>query len=186
MTNEKSVDLSLDNVDADTIESCIRPHGEKLIHLFWKMVHPTFPIIHKDGFMNLYAGSYCNIDAPLLGAIYLISMNWWHYDPHLSNQPLVDVSGLRRLTLKAIQNSYHRPRLSSIEAILLFLQCKPEDPLNPDHTFAWGLTGQALAVSEASGVLRARPAPMRPNHEIPSATVSNVAVAGVGQCLAVC
>jgi hypothetical protein len=116
------------------------------------MVHPTYQILHKETFMNQYTRSYRYIDAPLLAAVYLIAINWWHYDPYLSNQPTVDVSMLRKLTLDALQSSYHRPRLSSIEAILLFLQCKPEDPLNPDHSFAWGLTGQALAVSEASGL----------------------------------
>jgi hypothetical protein len=116
------------------------------------MVHPTYQILHKETFMNQYARSYRYIDAPLLAAVYLIASNWWHYDPYLSNQPTVDVSMLRKLALDALQSSYHRPRLSSVEAILLFLQCKPEDPLNPDHSFAWGLTGQALAVSEASGL----------------------------------
>jgi hypothetical protein len=150
--NEKSIDFTPGYRSIDDIEACVKPHGEKLIRLFWKMVHPMYQVIHKESFMNQYARSYRYIDAPLLAAVYLIAINWWHYDPYLSNQPTVDVSTLRKLTMDALQNSYHRPRLSSIEAILLFLQCKPEDPLNPDHSFAWGLTGQALAVSEASGL----------------------------------
>ncbi|CAI6337818.1 unnamed protein product [Periconia digitata] len=138
--------------DIDAIEAYVEPHGDKLVRLFWKMVHPTYPIIHKQNFINMYSESYRQIDAPLLGAVYLIATNWWHYDPNLSNQPIPNVVGLRKLVIKTIQESYHRPRLSSIEAILLYLQCKPEDPLNPDHTFAWGLTAQALAVGEASGL----------------------------------
>lgn len=102
--------------------------------------------------MEKYTKSYRCIDAPLLGAVYLNAINWWFYDSNLSNQPAIDVTNLRRLTLQAIQSSYHRPRLSSIEAVLLLLQCKPEDPLNPDHTFAWGLTAQALSVGEACGL----------------------------------
>ncbi len=39
-----------------------------------------------------------------------------------------------------------------MEATLLLLQCKPEDPLNPDHTWTWGYTGQVLAVGEALGL----------------------------------
>ena len=102
--------------------------------------------------MEKYGSSYRSIDAALLGAVYLNAINWWSFDSHLSNLPVPDVTVLRRLTLQAIQNSYHRPRLSSIEAALLLLQCKPEDPLNPDHTFAWGLTSQALAIGEACGL----------------------------------
>ncbi|KAL1600491.1 hypothetical protein SLS60_006877 [Paraconiothyrium brasiliense] len=102
--------------------------------------------------MEKYKKSYRCIDAPLLGAVYLNAINWWFYDSNLSNQPAIDVATLRKLTLQNIQLSYHRPRLSSIEAALLLLQCKPEDPLNPDHTFAWSLTSQALSVGQACGL----------------------------------
>jgi hypothetical protein len=152
VTDERSVDYVQSSRFGDAIEACVKPHGDKLVRLFWKMVQPTYPIVHKATFMAKYGESYRHIDAPLLGAIYLITTNWWHYDPDLSNQSLIDVTALRQLTLEAIQSSYHRPRLSSVEAILLFLQCKPEDPLNPDHTFSWGLTGQALSVGEALGL----------------------------------
>ncbi|KAF2653313.1 hypothetical protein K491DRAFT_603127 [Lophiostoma macrostomum CBS 122681] len=152
VADERSADYAQDSQIVDAIEACVKPHGEKLVRLFWKMVQPTYSIVHKATFVRKYSESYRHIDAPLLGAVYLITTNWWHYDPHLSHQPLIDVTVLRQLTLEAIQSSYHRPRLSSIEAILLFLQCKPEDPLNPDHTYAWGLTGQALSVGEALGL----------------------------------
>ncbi|KAH3955528.1 hypothetical protein HBH53_000180 [Parastagonospora nodorum] len=152
VSDQKSVDFLSNYNRVDDIETCIKPHGEKLLRLFWRMVHPIYPILYREGFMNRYEGSYRQIDAPLLGAVYLMAINWWHYDPQLSNQAIVDVNKLRRMTLDAIQSSYHQPRLSSIEAMLLFLQCKPEDPLNPDHSFAWGLTGQALAVGEALGL----------------------------------
>lgn len=102
--------------------------------------------------MERYGHSYRSVDAALLGSVYLNAINWWSFDPQLSNLPVPDVTNLRRLTLHAIQSSYHRPRLSSVEAALLLLQCKPEDPLNPDHTFAWGLTAQALAIGEACGL----------------------------------
>lgn len=59
---------------------------------------------------------------------------------------------MRKRVIQAIQNAYHRPKLSSVEATLLLLQCKPEDPLNPDHTWTWGYTGQVVAVGEALGL----------------------------------
>jgi len=150
--DEKSVNYTSGFAEVDAVEACVQPHGEKLVRLFWKMVHPWYPVLYREGFMTSYAQSYRGIAAPLLGAVYLIAANWWHYDSHLSNQPVIDVSALRRMTHRYIQNSYHRPRLSSIEAILLYLQCKPEDPLNPDHSSAWGLTAQALSIGEALGL----------------------------------
>lgn len=102
--------------------------------------------------MEKYQRSYRRISPALLGAVYLISLTWWSYDTELSIQAPPDSRLLRQLTSQAIQNSYHLPRLSSIEAILLFLQCKPENPLNPDHTFVWGYVSQALAVGECIGI----------------------------------
>ena len=152
VTDEKSINYVPGFADVDAVEACVKPYGGELLRLFWKMVHPWYPILYKEGFMMKYATSYRCIEAPLLGAVYLIATNWWFYDSHLSNQPMIDVATLRRITHQSIQTSYHRPRLYSIEAILLCLQCTPENPLNPDHTFAWGLTAQALSIGEALGL----------------------------------
>jgi len=102
--------------------------------------------------MEKYSRSYRFVSAPLLGAIYLIALGWWDYDRELSNRPLPDIVNLRKQTLLAIQNSYHCPKLDCIEAMLLLLQCKPEDPLNPDHTWNWGRTGQAISIGQALGI----------------------------------
>ena len=102
--------------------------------------------------MSDYAGGHRNVPAGLLGAVYLVSLNWWSYDSELNLRGAPESRHLRNLTMQAIQNSYHRPRLSSIQAILLLLQCKPEDPLNPDHTFCWGYVCQALAIAESIGL----------------------------------
>lgn len=102
--------------------------------------------------MQSYNQSYRNISAALLGAVYLSALRWWPYDPELSIRTAPDSGSLRKLLHQAIASSYHRPKLSSIQAILLLLQCQPEDPLNPDHTHDWGLTCQALAIGQCIGL----------------------------------
>lgn len=136
----------------DAIEACVQPYGPSLVNLFWVMVHSAYPILCRQEFMSDYTESYRKIPPALLGSVYLLSLSWWSYDTGLSVRKEPDRSTLRDLTLSAILDSYHRPRLSSIQAILLYLQCKPEDPLNPDHTYVWGLVSQALAVSESLGL----------------------------------
>ncbi|SPO07409.1 related to DAL81 - transcriptional activator for allantoin and GABA catabolic genes [Cephalotrichum gorgonifer] len=136
----------------DAIEACVRPHGPGLVELFWRHVHPCYPILHKDVFMENYRVSYRRIAPALLGGVYLSALRWWSYNPELSIQSMPDAVLLRKLLKEAIATSYHRPRLSSIQAVLLLLQCQPEDPLNPDHTYAWGLTCQALAISQCLGL----------------------------------
>jgi hypothetical protein len=152
VVEDSSIKTSAVYVTADAIETCVRPYGPSLVHLFWKMVQPSYPILCQQTFMSAYSKSYREISPSLLGAVYLLSSMWWSYDTALSVRKEPDGSSLRELTLNAILESYHRPRLSSIQAILLYLQCKSEDPLNPDHTYAWGLISQALAISESLGL----------------------------------
>lgn len=142
----------MSHAEVDSIEACVQPHGPRLIRLFWRIIQPSYPILHKPSFMSQYSESYRQIDAGLLGAVYLNAIHWWSHDSILSPLQKPNTMILRSLTQQAIQNSYHRPRLSSIEAILLLLQCKPEDPLNPDHTFVWGYVSQALAIAECLGL----------------------------------
>ncbi|KAH8895254.1 hypothetical protein GQ53DRAFT_48780 [Thozetella sp. PMI_491] len=152
VSDEKAIDSSAEAVQCAAIEACIHPHGASLVELFWRHVHPCYPLLNKEFFMDNYAKSPRRVSAALLGAIYLSAMRWWGYDPELSIKPMPDASLLRGLLQKAVTSSYHRPKLSSIQAILLLLQCQPEDPLNPDHTYAWGLTCQALAIGQCLGL----------------------------------
>lgn len=152
MSDEKATSHELACLEADAIEDLIYPNGACLVELFWRNVQPSFPLLYKEGFMRRYTQSYSFVSPELLGAVYLSALRWWSYDPELSLRPCPNSAALRKVTLEAIQNSYHRPKLSSVQAILLFLQCQPEDPLNPDHTFDWGLTCQALAIAQCIGL----------------------------------
>lgn len=150
--DEKAVEGDPTHSQVDSIEACVRPHGPSLIELFWRHVQPCYPILPKDNFVQAYNQSYRQIPAALLGAVYLSAIRWWTYDPELSIRSPPDAALLRRILKTALPASYHRPKLYSIQAALLLLQCQPEDPLNPDHTFQWGLTCQALAIGQCLGL----------------------------------
>ncbi|KAH7160529.1 fungal-specific transcription factor domain-containing protein [Dactylonectria estremocensis] len=150
--NEKAVNSDSTHALVDAIEACVRPHGQRLLTLFWRHVHPCYPILSKDAFISNHSQSYRNTTAALLGAIYLSAIRWWTYDPELSIHTPPDSALLHRMLRSALPSSYHRPKLCSIQAALLLLQCPPEDPLNPDHTFQWGLTCQALAIGQSLGL----------------------------------
>ncbi|KAH8657237.1 fungal-specific transcription factor domain-containing protein [Ilyonectria robusta] len=150
--NEKVVNPHSTHALVDAIEACVRPHGQRLLNLFWRHIHPCYPIVSKDAFISIHRQSYRNTTAALLGAIYLSAIRWWDYDPELSIHAPPNSALLRRMLRSALPSSYHRPKLCSIQAALLLLQCPPEDPLNPDHTFQWGLTCQALAIGQSLGL----------------------------------
>ncbi|KAI1336364.1 fungal-specific transcription factor domain-containing protein [Xylariaceae sp. FL0016] len=150
--DHKAANADLAHGEAVAIEKMVQPHGQRVVELFWRHVHPCFPVICKEGFMRSYNMSHVSIPAPVLGAVYLSALRFWSYDPELSIRDAPDSSEMRQLAHRAVQNSYHRPKLFSIQAMLLLLQCQPEDPLNPDHTFDWGLTCQALAIGQCLGL----------------------------------
>ncbi|CAK7206134.1 hypothetical protein SEUCBS139899_008918 [Sporothrix eucalyptigena] len=162
VSDEKALAYDPNHAQADGIEACVRPYGPRLVELFWRHIQPCFPLLHRGVFMQQYGSepasesssptSRKRLGAELLGAVYLSALRWWTYDPELSIRPMPDATRLRRLLHEALRASYHRPRLSAIQAILLMLQCQPEDPLNPDHSYAWGLTCQALAVGQCLGL----------------------------------
>lgn len=152
VVDDRSLASDTRRSDQEAIEALVAPYGDRLVRLFWNIIHPSYPILYKAGLIKSYSKGYRNVDAPLLGAVYLMALNWWDYDSHLSPRQRPDSLMLRRLVEQALQSSYHRPRVTSIEAALLLLQCKPEDPLNPDHTYARGLVQQMLGIAEAIGL----------------------------------
>ena len=152
VSDDKAIGHEFAHQHSDAIENLIQPHGHYLVDLFWRNVQPCYPLLFEEGFMQQYKTSYRLVPAELLGAVYLSALRWWSYEPGLSIRSCPDSAALRKLVLSAIQDSYHRPKLSSIQATLILLQCQPEDPLNPDHTFQWGLTCQALAVAQCIGL----------------------------------
>ncbi|KXJ93775.1 fungal-specific transcription factor domain-domain-containing protein [Microdochium bolleyi] len=146
----RAVDHPEPEPELAAIEALVSPWGPKLLELFWRYVHPSYPIIHRDDLMEAYKDR--KAPCALLGAIYLVATRWWQYDPDLSAQRMLDLETLRKHVHQAIQSCYHLPKLYSLQALLLTLQCQPDDPLNPDYTFNWGLTCQALAIGQCLGL----------------------------------
>ena len=70
--------------DLDAIEAVVAPHGRKLIDLYFRVVHPGFPIIQKHVFIEKYERSYREFTPPILAAVYIIAINWWHHSEELS------------------------------------------------------------------------------------------------------
>lgn len=133
-----------DVIDLDAIETVIAPHGQALIHLYFRIVHPSFPILHKKVFIEKYSRTHREFSPPLLAAVYLIALNWWSYSSELAILPKPDVTRLDRLALKTMANVIHRPKLSAIQAGLLLLQRPAGD--------SWALTSQLVGLGQDLGL----------------------------------
>lgn len=130
--------------DIDEIERTVTPHGPKLVDVYFRIVHPSFPILHKGVFLEKYARSYREFSPPLLAAVYLLAMDWWEYDMDLSQESKPNGERLLQLATKAFTSVVLRPKLSTVQAGLLALQRSGGS--------SWVMTSQVVAVAEELGL----------------------------------
>lgn len=134
---------SIQNCDA--VESIVSPFGQDLIDLYFKIVHPSFPIVHKKVFLEKYKRTHREFLAPFLAGVYLLALRWWDSDPKLckidpSKKP--DADALLKLATTTFVDALDRPKLASVQAGLLLLQC------NPTKAGNWMLCSQVVAIAE--------------------------------------
>lgn len=110
--------------DSDTVEKYVAPHGQTLINLYFRTIHPSFPVLHKKIFLEKYARTHREFGAPLLAAVYLLAIQWWDYEPKLAKVPKPDVLSLHRFAIRTFGDIIQRPKLSAVQAGLLLLQCQ--------------------------------------------------------------
>jgi hypothetical protein len=131
--------------DLDTIEKLVAPHGEALIKLYFRIVHPSFPILHKKVYLEKYSRNHREFSPPLLAAVYALALNWWSYSTELSSHPRPDVTKLEEIAFRTLQSVALRPKLSTVQAGLLLLQ-------RPQSGYSWMLTAQLVAMGQDLGL----------------------------------
>ncbi|RYP42857.1 hypothetical protein DL768_010180 [Monosporascus sp. mg162] len=130
--------------DIEEIERLVSPHGRQLIDLYFEVVHPGFPIIQKDVFIEKYERPRREFSPPLLAAMYLLAINWWDYSEELSRSQRPDVRALERIMRSSLADAMFRPKLSTIQAGLLLSQ-RPEGD-------QWAPTAQLVAIAQELGL----------------------------------
>ena len=136
-----------ETADLDAIQRLVEPHGQALISLYFRIVHPSYPILHKRVFLEKYARSYREFSPPLLAAVYALALKWWSYDTELAQAAVKpDAARLQQLALKSLDDVTTRPKLSTVQAGLLLAQL-----LRGDLT---ALTARLVAVARTLGLHR--------------------------------
>ena len=140
-----SPNYARDMIELDNIERLVAPHGEALIKLYFRIVHPSFPILHKKVYLEKYARTHREFSPPLLAAVYILALNWWSYSAELAKLNKPDVSELEDIAFRTLQDVSHRAKLSTVQAGLLLLQ-------RPRSNSAWQLTCQLVAIGQDLGL----------------------------------
>jgi len=130
--------------DLDAIEAIVNPHGKALVDMYFRIVFPSFPILHKEVYLEKYSRSYREFSPPLLAAVYLLALHYWSYDEELSKSKKPNVQELEKLARKALGDTIHRPKLSTVQAGLLLLQHTDMDSAE--------LTAQMVSVAYGLGL----------------------------------
>ena len=144
---DQGTELYEDEVDdLDAIEDLVAPHGRALINLYFRIVHPSFPILHKKVYLEKYERTHREFSPVLLAAVYILATDYWSYSLELSASAAPDVKSLEILAWKCLNCAIYRPKLSTVEAGLLLLQ--------RSNQRSWPLTAQMVAVGQDLGLHR--------------------------------
>lgn len=131
---------TLENSARDAIEQAVHGHGPDLVDLYFRIVHPAFPILHKEVFLEKYKRSYHEFTPPLLAAVYLLASGYWDYSDTLTVKAKPDMMPLKKLALDSLHSSMERAKLSTLQACLLISQCQATEP-----NFLSGETDSSMA-----------------------------------------
>lgn len=126
------------------IERIVGPHANKLIEIFFRNVHPSFPIVQKQAFLDRHRHGDRQFNPPLLAAMYLLALGWWSQEPTLASQPIPDVNRLEYIAITSLTMAMQRPKISAVQAGLLLLQRAKSS--------TWTLTVQLVALGQDIGL----------------------------------
>lgn len=122
LPDANTVGHSLESSILDSIERAVEGHGPDLVRLYFRVVHPAFPILHQEVFLEKYARSYREFAPPLLAAVYLLASGYWDYSDTLASKAKPEMQLLKKLAVDSLQHAMQRAKLSTIQACLLISQ----------------------------------------------------------------
>lgn len=140
--SQPEMDEELANLDA--IEAVVAPYGKALVDLYFRIVHPSFPILHKKVFLEKHGRTYRELTPLGLAAVYILALNWWSYSLDLSELPKPDVKKLEKMIPKMMSEVYNRPKISDLQGGLVLLQ-RPEGD-------SWTMTANLVAMAQNLGI----------------------------------
>ncbi|KXT07573.1 hypothetical protein AC578_10230 [Pseudocercospora eumusae] len=126
------------------IDQVIGSHGPALIDIYFRNVHPSYPIIQKQAFLDRHQHGDRKFNPPLLAAMYMLAMAWWDQDPAVSSHPKPDIARLEFIAMSSLTVAMQRPKMSAVQAGLLLLQRA--------ESGTWTLTVQLVALAQDIGL----------------------------------
>ncbi|KAH0386802.1 hypothetical protein KCU92_g2291, partial [Aureobasidium melanogenum] len=150
--DQSTIGYDTEQSRVDAIQQLVEPHGQALIDLYFRIIHPSFPILHKGVFLEKAARSYREFSPALLAAVYLLTTNYWRCSPTLATKPKPDANRLYELAMESYDLTIYRPKLSSVQAGLLIAQYECYDSDVMSSGCRGKLTAQLVSMAHTLGL----------------------------------
>lgn len=146
--------LNASNRYHDKINLIVGDLGPKLVSLYFRIVHSSFPILYKDKFLQQFDRQYKQISPALLACLYVFALNWWNLDTDIASILKPSQSQLENIAESSLSDEIKTPNIETVQAGLLLIQHQSfrDKYENPNYSFP--MQASILAVAQCIGLNR--------------------------------
>jgi NCS1 family nucleobase:cation symporter-1 len=137
---------------SDGTERLVWPYGERLIRLYFKHVHPIYPVVTKARFLRQYKANRMRIPASLRGAIYGLACVFWDRDSTVTEPCPFQQHQCIDHAHEALRREHENPNLFSLQAGLLLHHITPPEIDSVETPSMWTMTAQTTACAQTMGL----------------------------------
>ncbi|RDW68323.1 hypothetical protein BP5796_08980 [Coleophoma crateriformis] len=121
------------------LEQVLAPNARRLLHLYLDKVHPAFPVIDENQLLDTRKNDASGPSAALICQIYAITMTYWNQTSFSKVHPHPDSRFAWNLAVKALQDDFLAPTLSTLQTVLVDLTGRP----------TYSITGNVINIGRA-------------------------------------
>ncbi|KAI9930443.1 hypothetical protein ASPWEDRAFT_109223 [Aspergillus wentii DTO 134E9] len=103
----------------------MRPYANELVRLYFLEVHPAFPILDEQSFLELYEHGSDKISPALACEFFALTLTLWDHSDILKPFPKPDPEFIWNLAVEALQQDFLAPGLSTVYAVVLDMVGRP-------------------------------------------------------------
>ncbi|KAK7417610.1 hypothetical protein QQX98_004431 [Neonectria punicea] len=137
---------------SDAIEKIVFPHGPALVRLYFKYVHPAYPVVSKVRFLRQYAVAKLELPASLRGSVYALASVFWERDPSLKGPCPFEQHEVFVHCHTTIRRELEAPNLYKLQACLLLSHLMPPAIDSVETPSTWVLASQSTACAQMIGL----------------------------------
>ncbi|KAL2872815.1 transcription factor domain-containing protein [Aspergillus lucknowensis] len=107
----------------EVLMQILRSNANELLDLYFKHIHPAFPVFDQDSFTQLYHQD--KVSPTLICDFFALSLILWNHSPTLRKVPQPDTFFVWNLAVEALQQDFLAPGISTLYAVVLDLLGRP-------------------------------------------------------------